>query len=69
MSVLGPQIETLRRIQSRQIIGTVSTVRGLSILVDDLPLPIGALVRLQRRDHAGDPKDLPRELLKVRPIE
>jgi len=25
--------------------------------VDDLPLPIGALVRLQRRDHAGDPKD------------
>ena len=52
MTVLGPQIDALRQIQSRQIIGTVATVRGLCILVDDLPLPIGALVRLDRRAHA-----------------
>ncbi|UCD76366.1 MAG: FliI/YscN family ATPase [Phycisphaerales bacterium] len=51
MTVLGPQIEALKQIQSRQVVGSVATVRGLSILVDDLPLPIGSLARMERRTH------------------
>ena len=51
MTVLGPQIEALRQIQSRQITGSVAAVRGLSILVEDLPLPIGSLVSVERGTH------------------
>lgn len=47
MSVLAPQIDALQRLQSREIVGTVAAVRGLTVVVNDLPLPIGSLVRLQ----------------------
>ncbi len=47
MTVLHAQIDTLRRLQSREIVGSVAAVRGLSLLVEDLPLPVGALVRLE----------------------
>ena len=50
MSVLGSQIDTLRRLQSREIVGSVAAVRGLSLLVDDLPLPVGAMVRIDETD-------------------
>jgi flagellum-specific ATP synthase len=49
MTILGPQIETLRRLQPREVAGSVAAVRGLSLLVDDLPLPVGSLVRLAPR--------------------
>jgi flagellum-specific ATP synthase len=52
MTVLGPSIETLRRIESREVRGSVAAVRGLSVLVDDLPLPIGALVRVEPRSSS-----------------
>ncbi|MDY7109690.1 MAG: FliI/YscN family ATPase [Planctomycetota bacterium] len=52
MSVLGGKIQTLRRVESRQIIGAVASVRGLSLLADDLPLPVGALVQVRRRGGA-----------------
>ena len=48
MEVMRAQFETLDRLQSREIVGSVSAVRGLSVLVDDLPVPVGALVRLER---------------------
>ncbi|MHC4446440.1 MAG: FliI/YscN family ATPase [Planctomycetota bacterium] len=48
MEVMRAQFETLERLQSREIVGSVSAVRGLSVLVDALPLPVGALVRLER---------------------
>lgn len=51
MTVLGPQIEALKQVQTFQITGSVATVRGLSVLVDDLPLPIGALVSMERQSH------------------
>ena len=38
MTVLGSSIHALRRTQARRIIGTVAAVRGLSLLVNDLPL-------------------------------
>jgi flagellum-specific ATP synthase len=55
VSVLGPQIEMVRGMQTRRLSGTVVAVRGLSVLVDDLPLPVGALVRLVGdEDRAGE---------------
>jgi flagellum-specific ATP synthase len=55
--VLAGKIETLRRLESRQIVGSVASVRGLSLLADDLPLPVGALVNVRRRSAAdtGEP--------------
>ncbi len=47
MTVLGPQLETLRQLQTQEISGTVAAARGLALYVDDLPLPVGALVRLE----------------------
>ena len=47
MTVLRQQIEALERLRTCEVVGTVAAVRGLSLLVDDLPLPIGSLVRLE----------------------
>jgi flagellum-specific ATP synthase len=47
MSVLAGPLQTLARLEPREIVGTVAAVRGLSLLVEALPLPIGAVVRLQ----------------------
>lgn len=47
MTVLGPQLDTLRRLQTQQISGTVTAAKGLGLYVDDLPLPVGALVRIE----------------------
>jgi len=49
VSLLRPHIETLERIEPRRICGSVASLRGLSLLVEDLPLPVGALVRLEGR--------------------
>lgn len=46
MTVLEAAIQTLRHTEPREISGTVAAVRGLSVLVDDLPLPVGSLVRV-----------------------
>ena len=63
MSLLGPQIETLQRLQPYEITGTVAAVRGLAVFVDDLPLPVGSLVRFEgpgrnargaASEHAGE---------------
>jgi flagellum-specific ATP synthase len=48
----------LNRVESRRIVGRVAGVRGLTVLVDDLPLPVGSLVSLMggrgpRRDERG----------------
>ena len=52
MSVLAAELDTLRRIESREVVGTVDAVRGLTLSVRSLPLPIGALVRLEGRTPA-----------------
>ncbi|HVU64281.1 MAG TPA: FliI/YscN family ATPase [Phycisphaerales bacterium] len=41
---LEGQIETVRRIQPMRIVGRVRSLRGLTVLVRDLPMPVGALV-------------------------
>ena len=45
---LEPQIQTVRRLQPMLLTGRVHALRGLTVLVRDLPMPIGSLVRLPR---------------------
>jgi flagellum-specific ATP synthase len=61
MSVLETQIGAIDRLQSRAIVGSISAVRGLSLLVDDLPLPVGSLVRIAQAD-SGSPQRSPDRL-------
>ncbi len=46
MTVLGAQIEALRSVQPLGIRGIVAAVKGLTVLVEDLPVPVGSLVRI-----------------------
>mgnify|MGYP000576390706 CR=1 FL=1 len=48
---LESQITTLRRLQPMRITGRVAALRGLTVLVRDLPLPVGSLVMVQRDGH------------------
>ena len=47
MTLFAQQLEALDAMQSKELIGTVAAVRGMTLLVDDLPLPIGSVVRLE----------------------
>lgn len=47
MTVLAPQLHALRHMQTRQIVGSVDSVRGLSVHVSSLPLAIGSRVRIE----------------------
>jgi len=53
MTVLTAEIEALETIQPRRIVGSVGSVHGMRVLVDDLPLPIGALVHIGDGRNAG----------------
>ncbi|MEZ6318042.1 MAG: FliI/YscN family ATPase [Phycisphaerales bacterium] len=46
MSVLGPEIDRLEHLQPVRVVGRVAALRGLSVMVDDLRVPIGSLVRI-----------------------
>lgn len=48
-SVLEPELCLLRDAEPLRIVGRVATVQGLTLLVDDLPLPVGALVSIPGR--------------------
>ncbi len=55
MTLFGETLARLDDLQPLELCGSVSEVRGLSLLVDDLPLPIGAMVEvLGRRQARGD---------------
>lgn len=47
MSVLAPAFELSKSIQPMRIEGFVAAVRGLTVLVDELPAPIGAVVKVR----------------------
>ncbi len=49
MSVLEQEINTLRGTMTKEIIGRVSRVRGLSVHANGLPFPVGGLVRFEPR--------------------
>ena len=46
MSVLAPAMEVARRLQPLRMCGVVSAVRGLTVLVDELPVGVGTVVRV-----------------------
>ncbi len=46
MSVLGEHINAIGTFQPLGISGVVAAVRGLTVNVDDLPVPVGSLVRI-----------------------
>lgn len=48
MSVLAAPLETLSRLEPMEVTGRVAALRGLTVIVDDLPLPVGSLVRIER---------------------
>jgi flagellum-specific ATP synthase len=47
MTVLAPQLAVLGRIQPLRITGVVAALRGLTVLVDELALPVGSLVTVR----------------------
>ncbi len=53
MTALTAAIETVRLAQPLRISGTVSALRGLTLMVDDLPLPVGSLVRVVGAGSVG----------------
>jgi flagellum-specific ATP synthase len=55
LSALAGPIQLLEQLESREIAGSVAAVRGLSLLVEDLPLPVGTLVRIQGGSRMGKP--------------
>jgi len=46
VSIFDTTLATIDRIQPLELTGTVAEVRGLSVLVDDLPLPVGGIVEI-----------------------
>jgi len=51
MTLFGETLQRLDDLQSLELRGAVSEVRGLSLLVADLPLPVGAMVEIISRDQ------------------
>ncbi|MBY0113914.1 MAG: FliI/YscN family ATPase [Phycisphaerales bacterium] len=55
MTTLAGAIATVRRTQPMLVIGQVVSIRGMTVLVEDLPLPVGSLVSIRSRagvEHA-----------------
>ncbi len=50
MSLFTESLAVARELSTIELSGVVSEVRGLSLLVSDLPLPIGSMVRVQSHD-------------------
>lgn len=46
MTVLSAAMQTIGRTEPMRVTGRVASLRGLTILVDDLPVPTGSLVRI-----------------------
>ena len=52
---LAPQLRTVRQAQPMRIVGRVRSLRGLTVLVRDLPMPVGSLVRVRSGSSEHDP--------------
>jgi flagellum-specific ATP synthase len=47
VSLFDEAMATLDRVQPMELVGTVADIRGLRVLVDDLPMPVGAMVEVR----------------------
>jgi flagellum-specific ATP synthase len=52
VSVLDAHIETVQHLQPLRVVGRVRALRGLTLLVRDLPMPVGSLVAVGADRHA-----------------
>ncbi|MCL4741885.1 MAG: FliI/YscN family ATPase [Phycisphaerales bacterium] len=57
MTLLEAQLEMVRREPAFRVCGRVASLRGLTLLVDDLPMPVGSLVSV-RTDGASLPGEV-----------
>ena len=53
---LAAMRQAVRAIEPRLIRGTVRAVRGLVLSVEQLPLPVGSLVRIEVPNRAEAPR-------------
>jgi flagellum-specific ATP synthase len=53
VSLLAPQIAAMESVQPMRLTGRVSALRGLTVLVEDLPMPVGSLVSIRGEPGAG----------------
>lgn len=53
MTLLAPAISMLPRIEPIRVTGSVAALRGLTLLVDDLPVVVGSLVSVRGADGRG----------------
>ncbi len=53
MSTLSAAFDAATHVQPLRIAGTVAAVRGLTVLVDELPIPVGSLVTIRPGLHAS----------------
>ena len=75
MSLLTGAVRAVSGVQSMQVTGRVVGLRGMMVLVQDLPLPVGSLVSLPRVspgdvhgiegwvDRRGEARALPGEVV------
>lgn len=54
MSLLQTAMEAMDEIQPRELVGTVRSIRGLTVLVSQLRVPIGSIVRIQSAGPGTD---------------
>lgn len=47
MSVLSAPLQTTKKLQPMRIVGSVTALRGLTVLAEDLPLPVGSLIEIE----------------------
>lgn len=57
MAVLAEQIEMLGQSAPLELRGSVAEVRGLALRVNDLPAPVGSMVRITGKRGGGEPID------------
>lgn len=63
MNLFLSEFEALDQIEPMGIAGRVSSVRGLTLLATDLPVPIGSLVEIGSAMHAGTTKTIAGEVV------
>jgi len=52
LSVLAPEVDLARRLSPMRVRGVASAVRGMTVLAEELPAPVGSLVRVGEGDGA-----------------
>lgn len=53
MNLFASELETLANLETRGVSGRVASVRGLTLLATDLPVPIGSLVQIEAPMSGG----------------